>query len=88
MLRATKAQELYDKTSKFYNPRYRKIQFDKYNIALNERTSLNKLYSIIESLLIKKGLRDSKQSPIYRDFREGDVRHSQAYISKAKKLLG
>lgn len=59
-----------------------------YNIALNERTSLNKLYSIIESLLIKKGLRDSKQLPIYRDFREGDVRHSQADISKAKKLLG
>ena len=37
MLRATKAQELYDKTSKFYNPRYRKIQFDKYNIALNDQ---------------------------------------------------
>lgn len=26
--------------------------------------------------------------PVYRDFRAGDVRHSQADISKAKKLLG
>ena len=37
MLRVTKAQELYDKTSKFYNPRYRKIQFDKYTVALNDQ---------------------------------------------------
>ena len=26
--------------------------------------------------------------PRYREFREGDVRHSQADISKARKLLG
>jgi UDP-N-acetylglucosamine 4-epimerase len=26
--------------------------------------------------------------PVYRDFRAGDVRHSQADISKAKKNLG
>ena len=26
--------------------------------------------------------------PIYRDFREGDVRHSLADISKSKSLLG
>jgi nucleoside-diphosphate-sugar epimerase len=26
--------------------------------------------------------------PIYRDFRPGDVRHSQADISKAQRLLG
>ena len=26
--------------------------------------------------------------PIYRDFRSGDVRHSQADISKAQRLLG
>ena len=29
-----------------------------------------------------------KSDPIYRDFRAGDVRHSQADISKAEKLLG
>jgi len=26
--------------------------------------------------------------PVYRDFRAGDVRHSQADISKAKNALG
>lgn len=28
------------------------------------------------------------REPVYRDFREGDVRHSLADISKAAKLLG
>ena len=28
-----------------------------------------------------------KKKPIYREFRSGDVRHSQASIDKAKKLL-
>jgi UDP-N-acetylglucosamine 4-epimerase len=58
-----------------------------YNVALNDRTSLNQLYRMIEDSLIKnvKGL--EKKEPIYRDFRSGDVRHSQASIDKAKKLL-
>jgi UDP-N-acetylglucosamine 4-epimerase len=29
-----------------------------------------------------------EKSPKYRDFRAGDVRHSQADISKAQHLLG
>jgi UDP-N-acetylglucosamine 4-epimerase len=29
-----------------------------------------------------------EKSSIYQDFRAGDVRHSQADISKAKNLLG
>ena len=59
-----------------------------YNVALNDRTSLNELYRMIEDILIKnvKGL--EKKEPIYRDFRPGDVRHSQASIDKAKELLG
>jgi UDP-N-acetylglucosamine 4-epimerase len=59
-----------------------------YNVALNDRTSLNKLYQMIEDRLIKgtKGLK--KKEPIYRDFRPGDVRHSQANIEKAQTLLG
>ena len=58
-----------------------------YNVALNDRTSLNELYRMIEDSLIKnvKGL--EKKEPIYRDFRPGDVRHSQASINKAKELL-
>ena len=58
-----------------------------YNVALNDRTSLNKLYQMIEERILKriKGL--EIQDPIYRDFRAGDVMHSQANIEKAKELL-
>ena len=59
-----------------------------YNIALNDRTSLNTLYKIIEECLIKRVSYLKKKEPIYRDFRPGDVRHSQASIEKAKKFLG
>jgi UDP-N-acetylglucosamine 4-epimerase len=58
-----------------------------YNVALGERTSLNELYKLITESLEKK----CELAPIkliYQDFRAGDVRHSLADISKAKKLLG
>ena len=58
-----------------------------YNVALNDRTSLNKLSQIIEEKLIQRVHGLKKKKPIYRDFRSGDVRHSQASIDKAKKLL-
>lgn len=59
-----------------------------YNVALNNRTSLNELYRMIEDKLIKNVQGLEKKKPIYRDFRPGDVRHSQASIDKAKELLG
>ena len=59
-----------------------------YNVALNERTSLNQLYEMIRSLLVKEFPYLEKHKPEYVAFREGDVRHSQADISKATRLLG
>lgn len=59
-----------------------------YNVALNDRTSLNKLYQMIEERLIKRVLGLEKKKPIYKDFRVGDVRHSQANIEKAQSFLG
>ena len=59
-----------------------------YNVALNDRTSLNKLYQMIEERLIQKVRGLEKKEPIYQDFRVGDVRHSQANIDKAQALLG
>jgi len=59
-----------------------------YNVALNDRTSLNKLYKMIEERLIQRTEGLKKKKPIYRDFRAGDVRHSLADISKAQSLLG
>ncbi|GAD90082.1 putative UDP-N-acetylglucosamine 4-epimerase [Vibrio halioticoli NBRC 102217] len=58
-----------------------------YNVALGDRTTLNKLYFSIQSALNGLGFLHSEK-PIYRDFRVGDVRHSQADISKAKSKLG
>ena len=58
-----------------------------YNVALNDRTSLNKLYQMIEERLIDRTEGLNKKEPVYRDFRAGDVRHSQADINKAKRLL-
>jgi len=59
-----------------------------YNVAVAERTTLNELFELERALLAGHfpEVRDCR--PRYREFREGDVRHSQADISKAEKLLG
>ena len=59
-----------------------------YNVALSERTTLNQLFEMIRSLLAPRFAHLNDFKPIYRDFRAGDVRHSQADISKAERLLG
>ena len=59
-----------------------------YNVALNDRTSLNQLYEMIQNRLLSLRPDLEKKEPTYRDFRAGDVRHSQADIRKAQSLLG
>ena len=59
-----------------------------YNVAVNERTTLNQLYESIRGLLEPRFPHLKGAHPIYRDFRAGDVRHSLADISKAQRLLG
>ena len=59
-----------------------------YNVALNERTSLNQLYQIMRTLLLERFPHVRDHRPQYGDFRKGDVRHSQADISKARSMLG
>jgi UDP-N-acetylglucosamine/UDP-N-acetylgalactosamine 4-epimerase len=58
-----------------------------YNVAVGDRTTLNDLYKAIQSALKECDV-DTTQQPIYRDFRAGDVRHSQADVSKAVNNLG
>lgn len=57
-----------------------------FNVAVGDRTSLNELYDLIKELLAVNGYAYDKK-PIYAPFRDGDVMHSQADISKAKKYL-
>jgi UDP-N-acetylglucosamine 4-epimerase len=59
-----------------------------FNIALGERTTLNQLFHMIQAALRKLDAALPAQSPIYREFRPGDVRHSLADIAKAQRLLG
>lgn len=58
-----------------------------YNVAVGDRTTLNQLFEAIQIALKDNGI-NYTQTPTYRDFREGDVRHSQADVTKAKTLLG
>jgi UDP-N-acetylglucosamine/UDP-N-acetylgalactosamine 4-epimerase len=59
-----------------------------YNVAVGQRTSLNELFEHLRALLAPHFAHLAGFSPVYRDFRAGDVRHSLADISKAKDLLG
>ncbi len=58
-----------------------------YNVALGDRTSLNILFDSLRAALKANGV-DYQKTAHYRDFRPGDVRHSQADISKANRLIG
>lgn len=58
-----------------------------YNIAVGGRTTLNELFVSLVRSLSSNGI-NYVRPPVYRDFRGGDVRHSQADVAKAKKLLG
>jgi len=59
-----------------------------YNIAVNARTTLLELFELLKAGLVvnRPELKDIK--PSHRDFRAGDVLHSQADVSKAGELLG
>ena len=60
-----------------------------FNVACGERTTLDELFQLIRE---PRGARSSpasrSRSPVYRDFRPGDVRHSLADVGKARALLG
>ena len=59
-----------------------------YNVALNERTSLNDLFAMLRERLLPHYPHLQRYKPVYQDFRAGDVRYSQADISKARRLVG
>ncbi len=58
-----------------------------YNVAVGDRTTLNIMFNSLKEALAENGVAYEKQ-PVYRDFRPGDVRHSQADIIKAASKLG
>ena len=57
-----------------------------YNVAVGDRTTLNELFNAI-NIALKENNVDYAKEPVYREFRAGDVRHSQASIEKIKNFL-
>lgn len=58
-----------------------------YNVAVGDRTTLNTLFALLRENLSAHGVSATVQ-PQFRGFRSGDVRHSQADVGKAQRLLG
>lgn len=58
-----------------------------FNVAVGDRTTLNQLFEGIRTALAELQV-PVEAGPVYRDFRPGDVRHSQADISRARQLIG
>jgi len=58
-----------------------------YNVAVGDRTSLNTLYTLLRDGLASEGVLPEARA-VHREFRAGDVRHSQADVSKAARLMG
>jgi nucleoside-diphosphate-sugar epimerase len=58
-----------------------RLQGEVMNIACGKRISLNQLLAILKEIL------GSKNSPVYKESRKGDVRHSLADISRGKRLI-
>jgi len=59
-----------------------------YNVAVDDRTTLNRLFQMLRDAIAVRIPSVSAVTPKRLDFRPGDVRHSQADIGKARRLLG
>jgi UDP-N-acetylglucosamine 4-epimerase len=59
-----------------------------FNTAIGGRETLNNLYTAIAKGIKSERPKLDIKDPIYRDFRAGDIRHSNANIDKMKELLG
>ena len=59
-----------------------------YNVAVGERTTLSQLFNLSRDTLVRLRPEVGGARPVYDEFRQGDVRHSQADISRIQRSLG
>ena len=65
-----------------------KKEHEIFNIAVGERTSLNELFKILQTIASDYGIKYPSKNRKFLNFRNGDVKHSLANINKAKKKIG
>lgn len=59
-----------------------------YNVAVGGRMSLNELHRTVAEVVQARHPELAIPAPRHQPFRAGDVRHSQADVAKARRLLG
>lgn len=59
-----------------------------FNVAVGDKIVLNTLFQSLKEKISKVFPEVEHTTPSYQDFRSGDVRHSQADITKAKNFIG
>lgn len=67
---------------------HRELGCQAFNVARGDRTSLNDLFNAIVTSLKKRDPSIGDPKPVYRDFRAGDILHSQADITSIRRLTG
>lgn len=59
-----------------------------YNVAVGGKTSLKQVYAMLRDRVAAKVPAAAELEPVMKDFRPGDIRDSQADISRAQERLG
>jgi UDP-N-acetylglucosamine 4-epimerase len=59
-----------------------------FNVAVGQRTTLNELHGTLCALIADRHPELPRHAPVHAAFRAGDVRHSEADVTKATLLLG
>jgi UDP-N-acetylglucosamine 4-epimerase len=59
-----------------------------YNVAVGGKTSLKQVYAMIRDRVARKVPAAAGLEPVFKEFRAGDIRDSQADISRAQSRLG
>ncbi len=59
-----------------------------YNVAVGGKMPLDTLFATLRGLVLERHPDLVVPAPVYEGFRPGDIRHSQADIGKARRMLG
>jgi len=58
------------------------------NVAGGERSSLNRLFDLLRERISRERPEAANRKPAHEPFRSGDIRHSEADLTQARRVLG